>query len=243
MGGPKALSLLAGYPFVYMERNPDIPIVITKEELQLVVTQLKDGYQVSSNVKQLGSSNTILNKENDQLYRIVELTSEQRAILELFKQSSRFPLKAKDRLADVLGKLGRNVTIHSDLVRNKENLKQIKGDSLITVQLLPVGDGIKVELFVKPFIEQPPYCKAGEGVGSVIGTMKGERVQAVRNLKKEKENYVIVNQLLQRVSGDFTATDTAYFADYYQCLDLIEELRELSDVSRTEWPGGVLNCL
>ena len=171
-----------------MERNPDIPIVITKEELQLVVTQLKDGYQVSSNVKQLGSSNTILNKENDQLYRIVELTSEQRAILELFKQSSRFPLKAKDQLADVLGKLGRNVTIHSDLVRNKENLKQIKGDSLITVQLLPVGDEIKVELFVKPFIEQPPYCKAGEGVGSVIGTMKGERVQAVRNLKKEKEN-------------------------------------------------------
>ena len=238
LGGPKALSLLAGYPFVYMERNPDIPIVITKEELQLVVTQLKDGYQVSSNVKQLGSSNTILNKENDQLYRIVELTSEQRAILELFKQSSRFPLKAKDQLADVLGKLGRNVTIHSDLVRNKENLKQIKGDSLITVQLLPVGDGIKVELFVKPFIEQPPYCKAGEGVGSVIGTMKGERVQAVRNLKKEKENYVIVNQLLQRVSGDFTATDTAYFADYYQCLDLIEELRELSDVSRTEWPEG-----
>lgn len=238
LGGPKALSLLAGYPFVYMERNPDIPIVITKEELQLVVTQLKDGYQVSSNVKQLGSSNTILNKENDQLYRIVELTSEQRAILELFKQSSRFPLKAKDQLADVLGKLGRNVTIHSDLVRNKENLKQIKGDSLITVQLLPVGDEIKVELFVKPFIEQPPYCKAGEGVGSVIGTMKGERVQAVRNLKKEKENYVIVNQLLQRVSGDFTATDTAYFADYYQCLDLIEELRELSDVSRTEWPEG-----
>lgn len=238
LGGPKALSLLAGYPFVYMERNPDIPIVITKEELQLVVTQLKDGYQVSSNVKQLGSSNTILNKENDQLYRIVELTSEQRAILELFKQSSRFPLKAKDQLADVLGKLGRNVTIHSDLVRNKENLKQIKGDSLITVQLLPVGDGIKVELFVKPFIEQPPYCKAGEGVGSVIGTMKGERVQAVRNLKKEKENYVIVNQLLQRVSGDFMATDTAYFADYYQCLDLIEELRELSDVSRTEWPEG-----
>lgn len=72
----------------------------------------------------------------------------------------------------------------------------------------------------------------------MIGTMKGERVQAVRNLKKEKENYVIVNQLLQRVSGDFTATDTAYFADYYQCLDLIEELRELSDVSRTEWPEG-----
>lgn len=238
LGGTKALSLLAGYPFVYMDKNPTIPIVITKEELQLVVTQQKDGYLVSSNVEQLGSSNIILEKENDQRYRIVELTREQRAILELFIQNSRFPLRAKDQLADVLGKLGKNVTIHSDLMRNKEDLKQIEGDSLITVQLLPVGDGIKAELFVKPFAEQPPYCKAGEGVGSVIGTVKGERVQAMRDLEKEKENYAVINQVLQRTSGDFTVMDTVYFEDYYQCLDLIEELRGLSDVSRTEWPEG-----
>lgn len=238
LGGPKALSLLVGYPFVYMAENPDLPVVITKEELQLVVTQLEDGYQVNSNVGRPESSDLILKKENDQLFRIVELNREQRSILEILKQSSRFPLKAKDRLAEVLGKLGKNVTIHSDLIRNKGTLKQIKGDSLITVQLLPVGDGIKVELFVKPFTEQPPYCKAGKGVGSVIGTVKGEHVQAVRDLEKERENYVVVNRILRRISGNPTVRDTVYFEDYYQCLDLIEELRGLSDVSRSEWPEG-----
>lgn len=238
LGGAKAISLLAGYPLVFMEENPDIPVVITKEELQLVVTKQKNGYQINSNVEYPGSSNLIIKKENDQLYRIIELNREQRAILEIFKTNNHFPLKAKEQLADLVGKLGKSMTIHSDLIRKKEDLKQIKGDSLITVQLMPLGDGIKVELFVKPFTDQPPYCKAGEGVGSVIGTVKGKRVQAVRNLEKEKENYAAINQILQRVSGDFTIMDMAYFEDYYQCLELIEELRTQTDISRTEWPEG-----
>lgn len=239
LGGPKVLSLLAGYPFVYMDENPDIPVVITKEELQLVVTKQKDGYLVDSNVEQLGSSNLIVRKENDQLLRIIELNREQRAILEIFKSNPRFPLEAKDQLAELLGRLGKSVTVHSDLMRDKEALRQIKGNSLITVQLLPVGDGVKAELFVKPLIEQPPYCKAGEGAGSVIGSVKGERVQAIRDLKKEKENHTVINKILQKVSGDYTIDDVAYFEDYYQCLDLIEELRGQSEISRTEWPEGV----
>lgn len=239
LGGAKAISLLAGYPLVFMEENPDIPVVISKEELQLVVTKQKNGYLINSNVEQQpGNASLIIKKENDQLYRIIELNREQRAILEIFKTNNHFPLKAKEQLADLVGKLGKSMTIHSDLIRKKEDLKQIKGDSLITVQLMPLGDGIKVELFVKPFTDQPPYCKAGEGVGSVIGTVKGKRVQAVRNLEKEKENYAAINQILQRVSGDFTITDTAYFEDYYQCLELIEELRTQTDISRTEWPEG-----
>lgn len=240
LGGAKAISLLAGYPLVFMEENPDIPVVISKEELQLVVTKQKNGYLINSNVEQQpGNASLIIKKENDQLYRIIELNREQRAILEIFKTNNHFPLKAKEQLADLVGKLGKSMTIHSDLIRKKEDLKQIKGDSLITVQLMPLGDGIKVELFVKPFTDQPPYCKAGEGVGSVIGTVKGKRVQAVRNLEKEKENYAAINQILQRVSGDFTIMDTAYFEDYYQCLELIEELRTQTDISRTEWPEGV----
>lgn len=239
LGGAKAISLLAGYPLVFMEENPDIPVVITKEELQLVVTKQKNGYLINSNVEQQpGNASLIIKKENDQLYRIIELNRDQRAILEIFKTNNLFPLKAKEKLADLVGKLGKSMTIHSDLIRKKEDLKQIKGDSLITVQLMPLGDGIKVELFVKPFTDQPPYCKAGEGVGSVIGTVKGKRVQAVRNLEKEKENYAAVNQILQRVSGDFTIMDVAYFEDYYQCLELIEELRTQTGISRTEWPEG-----
>ena len=236
--GPKVFALLAGYPLVYQDENPDVPIVITKEEAQLVVTQSEEGYKVHSNIPHLGALDLNLKKENDQLYRVIELNREQRKIIETFNKVSSFPVEAKERLADVLGRIGKSMTVHSDLIHNKEVLKQMKSSSLVTVQLQPVGEGIKVELFVKPFVDYPPYCKAGEGAGSVIGTVKGKRVQAVRNLEKEKENYDTINKILQQISGDGTITDVAYFEDYYQCLDLIEALREQTKVSRTEWPEG-----
>lgn len=238
LGGAKAFSLLAGYPWVYMDENPDIPVVITKEEPQLIISKVDNGYQVTTNVEQLGTSSEVLIKENDQLYRVIEMDSTQRSILGTFKKTSVFPKEAKEKLAGLLGKLGKCVTVHSDLIQNKENLKQIKGDSLITVQLQPVGEGIKVELFVKPFVDQPPYCKAGEGASSVVGTVKGKRVQAMRNLQKERENLTMIQKLLVQVSGDETVTDIAYFDDYYHCLDLIEILRTQTKISRTEWPEG-----
>lgn len=237
--GSEAFAVLAGYPLVFQEENPDVPVVITKEKAQLVVTKASGGYRVNGNATPPFESNTIVQKENDQLYRVLTLNSVQRKIMETFHHSSYFPIHAKAQLAELLGRLSRVVTVHSDLLQNDENLKTVKGDTLITVQLQPMGEGVKAELFVKPFIEQPPYCKAGEGASGVIGFVNGKQAQAVRNFKKEQENFAAISRLMQRVSGDKTATDVLFFDDYYQCLELIDALREQSKISRTEWPEGV----
>lgn len=236
--GASALSVLAGYPLVFQDENPEVPVVIVKTEPQIVVTKEKAGYLVSTNVPLFSEDRIVVSKENDQLYRVIELTTLQRKIVEALNRTSRFPEAAKKELSELLGRLSKTITVHSDLLQNDESLKTIKGDALITVQLQPMGEGIKVELFVKPFVGQSPYCKAGEGAGSVIGVVNGKRVQAVRNIKKEKSNFQSISRLLQAVSGDKTATDMLYFDDYYQCLDLIEALREQTDISRTEWPEG-----
>lgn len=239
LGGAKALSALIDYPLVFQAENPDVPIVITKEEPQIVVKKTRNGYQVTSNVTFPIASKSILKKENDQRYRITELNAKQYVLLETLNRTREFPECAKDQLATLLVGLSQCITVHSDLIQQTEELKKVKGDAMITVQLQPLGDGIKVELFVKPLVEQPPYCKAGEGTGSVIGMLEGKRVQVTRNLKKEKENFGIISKLLQRISGDKTAIDVLYFDDYYQCLDLVEALREQAKTARTEWPEGV----
>lgn len=239
LDGVKALSVLVDYPLVFQAENPDVPIVITKEEPQVVVTKTRNGYQVIPNVTFPIASKVILKKENDQLYRITELNAKQHVLLETLSRTREFPECAKDQLATLLAGLSQCVTVHSDLIQQTEELKKVKGDAMITVQLQPLGDGVKVELFIKPLVELPPYCKAGEGAGSVIGMLKGKRVQVTRNLKKEKENFNIISKLLQRISGDKTATDILFFDDYYQCLDLIEALREQTKTARTEWPEGV----
>lgn len=239
LGGPTAFAALAGYPLVFQTENPDVPVVITKEEPQIVMTKALGGYRVSVNVAPPYETATLVKKENDQLFRVITLNPTQRKVMETFHRISYFPITAKAQLAELLSRLSQSITIHSDLLQSDEKLKTVKGDTLVTVQLQPMGDGVKVELFVKPFIEQPPYCKAGEGAGSVIGVVGSKRVQAVRNLKAEKENFELISRLLKRVSGDRTATDVLFFDDYYQCLELIDALREQTKVARTEWPEGV----
>lgn len=239
LGGAEAFFILAGYPLVFQAENPDMPIVITKEEPQIVITNAPGGYNVSVNVAPPYENTIMLLKENDQLYRVINLNALQRKVMETFHETAYFPITIKDQLAELLNRLSQSITIHSDLLQSDETLNTLEGNSLITVQLQPMGDGIKVELFVKPLVETPPYCKAGKGASSVIGTIKGKRVQAVRNLKKEQANFDVISRLLQKVSGDKMTTDVLFFDDYYQCLELIDVLREHTKESRTEWPEGV----
>lgn len=239
LNGPTAFAVLAGYPLVFQEENPSVPVVITKDEPQIVVTKAPGGFRVSGNATPPFDTATILRKENDQLFRVLTLNPLQRKIIETFHRSSYFPIHSKVQLTELLNRLSRVLTVHSDLLQSDEKLKTVKGSTLITVQLQPMGEGVKAELFVKPFIEQPPYCKAGQGASGVIGAVGGKRIQAVRNLKKEEANFTIISRLIQRVSGDRTATDVLFFDDYYQCLELIDALREQSKISRTEWPEGV----
>lgn len=239
LGGPEVLKLLIGYPYLFCDENPDLPVVIMKEEPHILLTKSSLGYKVDTNMGTvLPGSRIVVKKENDQLYRVIEMNSTQHTILMTLTKVKLFPDEAKDQLSSLLGRIGKDITVHSDLIKKEESLKQVKGSSLITVQLMPVGDGIKAELFVKPFVDLPPYCKAGEGAESVIGTVKGKRVQAMRMLKKERENFETINHLLKQISGDTSVTDTVFFDDYYQCLDLIEKLREQTKISRTEWPEG-----
>lgn len=239
LDGPAAFAVLAGYPFVFQAENPDVPVVITKEEPQIVMTKANGGYRMNVNVNPPYDASVVLKKENDQLYRVFELTPLQRKILDALQRTSYYPVTAKAQLVELLNRLSRILTVHSDLLQSDEQLKTVKGSTLITVQLQPIGDGIKAELFVKPLIEQPPYCKAGQGASGVIGAVNGKRVQIVRNLPKEKENFAIISRLLQKVSGDKSANDVLYFDDYYQCLELIDALREQTKIARTEWPEGV----
>ena len=48
LSGPTAFAVLAGYPLVFQEENPGVPVVITKEEPQLVVTKAPGGYRVNA---------------------------------------------------------------------------------------------------------------------------------------------------------------------------------------------------
>lgn len=239
--GPKAMAELAGYPLVYSEAQPETPVVITKEKPQITVTKTSKGFRIEHNVgDEKINNNTILQPENDFLFHIIELSPSQRELLNILSEVKDFPKESEKQLTVLLPQLSQVLTVHSDLVQNEKQLKKVKANTLITAQLQPMGEGIKAELFVKPFADHPPYCKAGKGNVSVISTVNGKKVQAIRNFENENRNLQQVLEWLQPLSEEQEPDeDIFFFTDAYQCLDMLEILREHIDTVQIEWPQGV----
>lgn len=239
--GAAAMAELAGYPLVFSEKQPDVPVVITKEKPQVTVTKTAKGFRIENNVSNVKiTTNTILRKENDFLFHVIELSSSQRELLNILSELKDYPKAAEKQLAALLPQLSRILTVHSDLVQNEKQLKKVKADTQITVQLQPIGEGVKAELFVKPFTDHPPYCKAGKGNASVIGTIDEKKAQAIRDFEKERQNLKQVLEWLQPISEDLGPDeDVFFFNDTYQCLDMLEILHAHLDTVRIEWPQGI----
>lgn len=239
--GPAAMAELAGYPLVFSESQPDVPVVITIEKPQITVTKTPKGFRIENNTQDTQFTNSvILQRENDFLFHVMELSFEQREILKILSEVKDFPAESEKQLAALLPQLSQILTVHSDLVQSEDQLKKVKADTLITVQLQPTGTGIKAELFVKPFIDNPPYCKAGKGNASVIGTIKNKKVQAIRDFEKERLHLQQVLEWLKPLNEDLAAEeDIFFFSDAYQCLDMLDILRMHINMVRIEWPQGV----
>lgn len=240
LSGEEALVELAGYPLVFSNKHPDTPVVISCESPQLTVTRTPNGFRIEHNAGEHLERLFILQTESDFLFRVIQLSSDQRELLSMLSKHKDFPKESEKQLAELLPRLSQVITVHSDLLQDKKQLKQIKADTRISILLQPLGEGIKAEIFVKPLGDYPPYCKPGKGNVSVIGTVKGKEVQAIRDFKKEKQHLAQLQEWLQPL-GDRTNTeeDTLFFENTYQCLDLLEILHAHSNDIRTEWPQGV----
>lgn len=116
--GPKPLLLLAGYPLVFSEENPYKPLTIQKEEPEIFVTRVKNGFKIKSNVDVTKiTDNYMMKKENDSLLRIIELSPFQRDVILIINRVSLFPKEAEMRLTKLLEELSQTMKINSELIK------------------------------------------------------------------------------------------------------------------------------
>ena len=130
------------------------------------------------------------------------------------------------------------MTVHSDIAEGTAAVKSIEADTRIRVQIVPIGDGLKAELFVKPLGSEPPYVKPGKGSKVVYGIVNGEKCQAIRNISKENANSdKLTDDVAQAFDADLTE-EAVTFSDSYECLSLLEIINKHSEIAILEWPEG-----
>lgn len=238
LGGVKAVACLVDYPFVFSADNPAVPITITKEEPQISVLRRGKGLRITDNLEgAFYDGNIFLKQETNVLWHVIELTKEQKALFAVLNENDEFPEEAIDEVVALLPLLSEKVTVHSDLLA-KTDLPTVKGDTQITFLLQPYGDGVKAEMYVKPLVSTPPYCRPGQGNASVIGTADGKKVLVKRSLNKELAARKQAEEWLEALADDLD--DQAYLLDTPdKALQLLDILRQHTDTLRSEWPKGV----
>ncbi|MFR7878979.1 MAG: hypothetical protein ACLU4J_22680 [Butyricimonas paravirosa] len=84
----------------------------------------------------------------------------------------------------------------------KNNSLTIKGDSRIVVQLLPIGDSLRAELFCKPFGKFLHIVSRGKGLKVSRDRERGKSL-ATRDLDEEKRFKDAVLADVERLSDDY----------------------------------------
>lgn len=239
LGGTDVIAALVGSPMVFDANNPDLKIEIQEEKLQVQVKETKNGYEVSYNVNKEDTTIHRISvvQENAQLLKVIRLTPQDIELLHLFDRASIFPLEAKAQLTKLLAILGKKVTVMSPLLAQTENVKSKKGDTSLTVQIVPYGEVFTVRSFVKPLVDTPPYCTPGQGLEFIAANVKGETMQVARDLKAEKKRFKEMQSWMEPF--DEYRTKDGWQMPVEECLGVLDLLREHTDSCRIEWPEGV----
>ena len=232
-----AFKKLAGHPLVFMEENPDVAMDIFIEQPHISIRKKGANFLIESNVVNAANQNLdYIEHESNTRIRIMTMTSRQRDIIAMLTEVGKFPVAAEEKLRELIKLLSSEITIHSDLIASDEEITQIKGDSSIVIQLLPVGSQFKASIYIKPFVNTPPYCIPNQGTKSVMGEIDGIPHQALRNFSKEKANLSLVLDTLEEY--ELNNENIIYINDAEECLKLLELIQPLEQV-RIEWPEGV----
>ena len=233
---------LIGHPYVFLANTKDVPVEFVEAKPEVKVSKKKKGYILESDIK-AHDSTIFLKKETNTRYRVYNLDKNVSELISILTtEQVTIPEEGKDKLVRLLGEISKHVTVQSDLLTTATNsnliVKNVEPDNRIRVQLLPFGDGLKAELFVKPFNEIPPYSKPGVGGKVLITNVKGEQWQVKRDFGKEIEfSNAVLNDIQMLESVDMSDNLIA-FDDPMDSLHLLDVLASHKDKCVVEWPEG-----
>ncbi len=234
------LPLMVNHPLVFRMDSPDQKVEIIEEKPQIRITHHKMGYKISVTpdipigakltFRKDGPNRLVVYRISDELRRIAAIIGKKTLIL---------PEKSEQKIKQAISSISTAVTVHSDIVSDLEGVIEIPADSRIYARLLPMGQGISMDLLVKPIPDANLYYPPGIGGRIVLTEVNGERVQATRDFDKEAENE---NNVLEQVpfimqiaeQGD-PPWNIYHPAD---CLELLSQLKEAKNSVIVEWPKG-----
>lgn len=231
----KAFTALIGHPNVF-NAITEAPVELIKGDISVVVRD-KDDHFVLSLSAPCHAESVFLEEETDSRYLVLEATKEHVKLQQAIGAANALliPKEAKKRLKAILDSMGSKIPVHSEL--HDESVRK-EGDSTICAQLVPLQNGLKVTLCIRPFGAEGPHFRAGEGFTTPQTMIKGKLKKVRRNLALERQQ---ANQLIETIESlkmSDEGQDEWLFEKPEEALSLLSEFRSYPHPLNLEWPNG-----
>ena len=244
----QTLPAMVGHPLLFLEESPDISVEFIRGEPELLVEKTKDELHIKllNDVSREGVS---IIRETPTRFKIIEVTSKHKDIAKVISKSGlQIPSAYSEQVMTAVGSLSSYMTVHSAIAVDTKTmnvlngkadlLKEVSSSPQIYIQLIPLGAGFKLAMFVKPFGSKGPYLKPGQGAENVMAEVDGQRLQTRRDLKQEEEKAREISAACPTLAEYEGSGREWLLQETETCLSVLLELQDCMDKVIIEWPEG-----
>ncbi len=243
----KLLVNMVGHPQLFLAKSPTTPVEFVAGEPEILVEERGDQLHIRF-AQSITDGNVSVFQETPTRFKVITINENHRRIAQITgKNGLVVPREASEQVLTAIGNISSYMTVHSAIAvdqksRQKANITFVEADPTIYMHLLPYGEGFRLEMFVKPFVEGSHYLKPGQGVENFMAEVNGKRLQTKRNLALEEERARDVEELcpILDLAIDMEQENDRewHLLDPDDCLQALMELQAIQDRVVVEWPEG-----
>ena len=207
---PRALLALAGQPNVFVEQNGTLETAqIRRGTPRLRVSEISGAHHVTLEPAPKSLEDDVhVTHPGPGILEVISFAPVHHAIAKILgPKGLSAPKAATGKLREVLGALSLLVTVEADIAAAPTPARTgradgpgsagtataadppetVAADARPVFVLRAVGEGLGVEIVVKPFGSEGPSARAGEGGASLFARISGRAVLGTRDLERESE--------------------------------------------------------
>ena len=149
------------------------------------------------------------------------------------------PAAAAERVLASIQKVSSLVAVHSEIGGDLPSAESVAGDARPHIHLLPFQGGLRAEFFVRPFGDDGPFCRPGQGGANVFASLGGQPKTARRDLPEELRQLESLLAACPALAAEAQG-EAASFPSPVEALEALLQLEDQVAENRVvlHWPQG-----
>ena len=238
----RAAPALIGHPRVFPQGDRDNPFEIVEQQPQLIVVQEDDGrISLSLDPKPRHDEEEFrMIADGPRRVAMVFFSDQHLKLHRILGGKLKVPASAASQVVEAIQPVAALVSVHSEIDGQADGGESVDADARPHVHLLPYQDGLRAEFFVRPFSDDGPFYRPGQGGANVLANIGGQPKTAVRDLAEERRRQEDVIGACPEIAARAENGESICFPSPVEALEALIELEDLVAEERIvlHWPQG-----